>query len=265
LCVIISCASSIDSYWGGAGSLLERRHNIRVLSPTPQLVADCDRRDCYNDRSHVLKVNYGGRSLILPGDAEAPAWDLMLEDLAAAELACDLLKVWLWRTSHDAMTVLVIRTAGLTAALRAARLRRWITGGSCWRGSLPRPGCGITPRLGCALLSRRGLRKAVTRSPPMPWEELVFFADGEDLAEGVGGVERFLAKLAPLLRRHGLQLQVRSVQDPHRAGDPELDYVVEINGVRCTVWRPQEWEGLPLGGGDRQAAGGGERPAGAGA
>lgn len=99
--MIISCASSIDSYPGAHGHYWSD-DNIRVLLPTPQLVADCDRRDCYNDRSHVLKVNYGGRSLILPGDAETPAWDLMLEDLAAAELACDLLKVRLWRTSRCA-------------------------------------------------------------------------------------------------------------------------------------------------------------------
>jgi hypothetical protein len=71
-------------------------------------------------------------------------------------------------------------------------------------------------------------------------EEICFFADGEALAEG--GVERFLAELAPALRQHGLQLQVRAVQDPYRAGDPNLDYVVEINGIRCTIWEPEEWE-----------------------
>jgi hypothetical protein len=73
--------------------------------------------------------------------------------------------------------------------------------------------------------------------------EIFFNADGEDLAEG--GVERFLAKLARALRKHGLKLQVRSVQDPYRAGDPDPDYVVEINGIRCTIWRQEEWEGLP--------------------
>jgi hypothetical protein len=71
-------------------------------------------------------------------------------------------------------------------------------------------------------------------------EEICFFADGEALAEG--GVERFLAELAPALRQHGLRLQVRAVQDPYRAGDPNLDHVVEINGIRCIIWEPGEWE-----------------------
>jgi competence protein ComEC len=81
----------ITNYRGAQG-LYWSDDNIRVLSPTPQLVADCDRQDCYNDCSYVLKISYGGRGLILPGDAEAPAWDSMLEDLSGAELACDLLK-----------------------------------------------------------------------------------------------------------------------------------------------------------------------------
>lgn len=71
-------------------------------------------------------------------------------------------------------------------------------------------------------------------------DAIIFNADGEDLAEG--GVERFLAKLAPALQQHGLPLQVRTVQDPYRACDPERDYVVEINGIRCTVWEEHEWE-----------------------
>jgi hypothetical protein len=71
-------------------------------------------------------------------------------------------------------------------------------------------------------------------------EASMFIADGEDLAEG--GVERFLAKLAPALPQYGVKLQVRTVQDPYRADDPDLDYVVEINGIRCTVWAQEEWE-----------------------
>ena len=74
-------------------------------------------------------------------------------------------------------------------------------------------------------------------------DAIIFNADGEDLAEG--GVERFLAELTPALQQHGLRLQVRTVQDPYRAGDPDRDYVVEINRIRCTIWAQEEWEGLP--------------------
>ncbi len=65
---------------------------IQVLSPTADLVADCDASEEYNNCSYVIKVKYGGRSVILPGDAEESAWKSMLADLGADSLACDILK-----------------------------------------------------------------------------------------------------------------------------------------------------------------------------
>src|SRR5205823_5969998 len=46
----------------------------------------------FNDCSYVLKLTYGRRSVILPGDAEEPAWKSMLADLGPSALACDILK-----------------------------------------------------------------------------------------------------------------------------------------------------------------------------
>ncbi|MFB7289794.1 hypothetical protein [Actinacidiphila glaucinigra] len=66
------------------------------------------------------------------------------------------------------------------------------------------------------------------------FEQVRFHADGEELAEG--GVERFLRGLAPALMRYGVVLEVETV----RFAD---DYVVSINGIRCVVWRPEDWEG----------------------
>ncbi|MEU4096408.1 hypothetical protein [Streptomyces sp. NPDC026673] len=63
---------------------------------------------------------------------------------------------------------------------------------------------------------------------------ILFFADGEELAEG--GVERFLRALAPALVRCGVVLEVETVSDAD-------DYMVSINGIRCVVWRPEDWEG----------------------
>ncbi|MER6074227.1 hypothetical protein ABT187_36440 [Streptomyces sp. NPDC001817] len=66
------------------------------------------------------------------------------------------------------------------------------------------------------------------------FEQIEFFADGEELAEG--GVERFLRALAPALVRYGVVLEVETV--------PDLDdYIVSINGIRCMVLRPEDWEG----------------------
>jgi beta-lactamase superfamily II metal-dependent hydrolase len=66
--------------------------NITVLSPTEELIKGCDKRDNYNDCSYVLKISHGGRSIILPGDAEAAAWNSMLDAVGEDGLKCDLLK-----------------------------------------------------------------------------------------------------------------------------------------------------------------------------
>lgn len=65
---------------------------IRVLSPTDGLVTDCNSSGSYNNCSYVVKISYGGRSVILPGDAEEASWKSMMDALSAEVLACDILK-----------------------------------------------------------------------------------------------------------------------------------------------------------------------------
>lgn len=65
---------------------------IQVFSPTPELIAGCNDSEEFNDCSYVIKLSYGGRSIILPGDAEEPAWKSMLDGLGPGVLACDVLK-----------------------------------------------------------------------------------------------------------------------------------------------------------------------------
>jgi competence protein ComEC len=65
---------------------------ITILSPTNALVAICNSTESWNDASYVLRVDYGGRRVILPGDAEHLAWSTMLEALGTDALRCDLLK-----------------------------------------------------------------------------------------------------------------------------------------------------------------------------
>jgi hypothetical protein len=68
--------------------------------------------------------------------------------------------------------------------------------------------------------------------------DFAFFVDGEEMAEGFVG--RQLADMAPSLREHGVDLRIEEVSFPHRVEDG--NYVVAINGRRCVVWTPQDWE-----------------------
>ena len=65
---------------------------IELLSPTRDLVDTCNTNGESNDLSYVLRVNYGGRSIIMPGDAEKRAWDSMLAHYGSDDLSCDILK-----------------------------------------------------------------------------------------------------------------------------------------------------------------------------
>jgi hypothetical protein len=65
---------------------------IQVLSPTADLIDECNTSEEFNDCSHVLKVSYAGRSIILPGDAGDSAWKSMVDELHPVTLNCDILK-----------------------------------------------------------------------------------------------------------------------------------------------------------------------------
>lgn len=69
-----------------------REDGIQVLSPTSELIDQCNEADTYNDCSFVLKLSYGGRTVILPGDAEKAAWNSILSHYAKEDLRCDILK-----------------------------------------------------------------------------------------------------------------------------------------------------------------------------
>lgn len=46
----------------------------------------------WNCASQVLRVDFGGRSVILPGDSEGPTWKELEATLSEDDLACDILK-----------------------------------------------------------------------------------------------------------------------------------------------------------------------------
>jgi competence protein ComEC len=71
-------------YWDGDG--------IEILSPTAELIEVCNATEKYNNVSHVLKITYAGRTIILPGDAESAAWNSILDKPGASQIGCDVLK-----------------------------------------------------------------------------------------------------------------------------------------------------------------------------
>ncbi len=74
-----------------SGSFWEE-DGIEILSPTDTLIQECDKSLKFNNCSYVLRLSYGGRKVILPGDAERPAWQSILDHCTANGLQCDILK-----------------------------------------------------------------------------------------------------------------------------------------------------------------------------
>jgi beta-lactamase superfamily II metal-dependent hydrolase len=77
-------AGDSRSYWTEDG--------ITILSPTDDLIDYANATQNWNNLSYVLRIEFGGRSLILPGDAEKPAWDSIEANFSADKLSCDVLK-----------------------------------------------------------------------------------------------------------------------------------------------------------------------------
>ena len=65
---------------------------VTVWSPNTDLIKYCNELENWNSVSYVLRVNYGGRSIVLPGDAETPAWDAIETHVGVNSMKCDLLK-----------------------------------------------------------------------------------------------------------------------------------------------------------------------------
>jgi hypothetical protein len=76
----------------GATGSFWKEDDIEVLSPTAELIGECNASEKYNNCSYVLKLTYAGRTIILPGDAEASAWKSILDKPGADAIACDVLK-----------------------------------------------------------------------------------------------------------------------------------------------------------------------------
>jgi len=65
--------------------------NIEIMSPSHELIRLCNTAEKSNDVSLVLRVRHAGRSILLPGDAEALAWDNMV-NFYGSRLKSDILK-----------------------------------------------------------------------------------------------------------------------------------------------------------------------------
>jgi beta-lactamase superfamily II metal-dependent hydrolase len=66
--------------------------DIRILGPTQDLIDYANETENWNNLSYVLRLEHAGRSIILPGDAEKPAWDKIESFDETEDLPCDILK-----------------------------------------------------------------------------------------------------------------------------------------------------------------------------
>lgn len=72
------------SYWNEDG--------ISVLSPSQALINLSDEKEEWNNVSYVLRLDFGNRSILLPGDAVQEAWAEMIEEVHPNALSVDILK-----------------------------------------------------------------------------------------------------------------------------------------------------------------------------
>lgn len=82
--VINKLRGATGEYWSDDG--------IEVLSPTQDLIDMCGMDGKYNNCSYVIKISHAGRTVILPGDAEAAAWKSILAEPGGNAISCDILK-----------------------------------------------------------------------------------------------------------------------------------------------------------------------------
>lgn len=66
---------------------------ITVLGPTAEMLEVCNEvHESWNNASYVLRVDHAGWSTILPGDAEEPEWESLIDTHGKAALKCGILK-----------------------------------------------------------------------------------------------------------------------------------------------------------------------------
>lgn len=65
---------------------------LYLLAPTPELTAEANRTEKWNNHSYVLLFIYKGVRIILGGDAESTVWDSIVEEYGADVLSCHVLK-----------------------------------------------------------------------------------------------------------------------------------------------------------------------------
>jgi hypothetical protein len=82
--VLLQLQGVSGSYWDEDGA--------KVWGPTAELLSACHARLTWNDSSLVLRLTYGGRHVILPGDAQEVEWDEICDSIGEANMRCDILK-----------------------------------------------------------------------------------------------------------------------------------------------------------------------------
>jgi len=80
------------TFWNQGDSFFDPGDGISILAPTRSMAERANQRECWNLHSYVLKLQYGGRSVILGGDADEETWQDIVDTLGAEAIRCDVLK-----------------------------------------------------------------------------------------------------------------------------------------------------------------------------
>ena len=88
---LIRNRGDVGTYWNQGKADGDPGDGIEILSPTTQITATANENEKHNNHSYVLRITYGGVSVILGGDAESEVWEDLVNTYGNG-LKCDVLK-----------------------------------------------------------------------------------------------------------------------------------------------------------------------------
>lgn len=74
----------VGSFWAQDG--------VAIWGPTQTLVDVCNLIETWNNSSYVLRLAYGGRTVVLPGDAGITEWEAICDSIGEDAMSTDILK-----------------------------------------------------------------------------------------------------------------------------------------------------------------------------
>jgi len=78
-------------YRGATSECCWIQDGIEILSPTKELVSEANKSEEYDHLSYVLMINFGGKKILLCGDATKKALEDVIQHYGGKHLKCDVL------------------------------------------------------------------------------------------------------------------------------------------------------------------------------